>query len=208
MRRPDVLDRGYRRRPRAQTSHGRVAAGSVGDVRPPDARLPFRPGETHNWLFKVGEAIRGHEFHYSSWINRPAGLPAALELAGGGGDVTDRPEGACERNLWASYVHLHFDGLPELASDSSLPPKLEILSRRRKAGDDRELLHDPGGELVGRQKPADRGPLPISLRPRYAWPRSRRKTCRTTPPSAPTGPRSAAHERCRRPRRGSSRPPT
>jgi cobyrinic acid a,c-diamide synthase len=68
-----------------------------------------------SWLFKAGEAIRGHEFHYSSWIDRPAGLPAALELAGRGGDVTDRSEGACERNLWASYVHLHFDGLPELA---------------------------------------------------------------------------------------------
>ena len=68
-----------------------------------------------SWLFKAGEAIRGHEFHYSSWIDRPAGLPAALELTGRGGDVTDSPEGACERNLWASYVHLHFDGLPELA---------------------------------------------------------------------------------------------
>ena len=79
--------------------------------------LGYRLGRaTHDsWLFKAGEAIRGHEFHYSSWIDRPAGLPAALELAGRDGTGTERPEGACQRNLWASYVHLHFDGHPELA---------------------------------------------------------------------------------------------
>ena len=79
--------------------------------------LGYRLGRAarDSWLFKAGEAIRGHEFHYSSWIDRPAGLPAALELTGRDGDITDRLEGACTRNLWASYVHLHFDGLPELA---------------------------------------------------------------------------------------------
>ena len=80
--------------------------------------LGYRLGRAarDSWLFKTGETIRGHEFHYSSWIDRPAGLPAALELTGRDGDITDRLEGACTRNLWASYVHLHFDGLPELAS--------------------------------------------------------------------------------------------
>jgi cobyrinic acid a,c-diamide synthase len=68
-----------------------------------------------SWLFQAGEAIRGHEFHYSSWIDRPDGLPTAFELTGRDGDDPDRPDGACRRNLWASYVHLHFDGFPELA---------------------------------------------------------------------------------------------
>ena len=69
-----------------------------------------------SWLFKAGEEIRGHEFHYSSWIDRPTGLPAALELVGRDGAAPSRPDGACRHNLWASYVHLHFDSLPELAS--------------------------------------------------------------------------------------------
>jgi cobyrinic acid a,c-diamide synthase len=79
--------------------------------------LGYRLGRAacNSWLFKAGEAIRGHEFHYSSWIDRPDDLPAALELAGRGGDDPDRSEGVCRRNLWASYVHLHFDRYPELA---------------------------------------------------------------------------------------------
>lgn len=80
--------------------------------------LGYRMGRAacDSWLFNEGEEIRGHEFHYSSWIDRPLGLPAALELTGRDGDVSGWPEGACARNLWASYVHIHFNGLPRLAS--------------------------------------------------------------------------------------------
>jgi cobyrinic acid a,c-diamide synthase len=69
-----------------------------------------------SWLFSTGDEIRGHEFHYSSWIDRPTNLPASLELAGRDGAAFVRPDGACRHNLWASYVHLHFDSLPELAA--------------------------------------------------------------------------------------------
>ena len=68
-----------------------------------------------SWLFRAGETIRGHEFHYSTWIDRPAGLPAALEVTGRHDGISSYPEGVCQRNLWASYVHLHFDGVPGLA---------------------------------------------------------------------------------------------
>ncbi len=80
--------------------------------------LGYRQGRAvqDSWLFKAGETIRGHEFHYSTWIDRPADFPAALHLASRDGTLSDSPEGACQRNLWASYVHLHFDGLPELPS--------------------------------------------------------------------------------------------
>ncbi len=80
--------------------------------------LGYRLGRaaSDSWLFTKGETIRGHEFHYSSWVDRPVGLSAALHLGGRDGDLTDRPEGAYQRNLWASYVHLHFDGQPELPS--------------------------------------------------------------------------------------------
>jgi cobyrinic acid a,c-diamide synthase len=80
--------------------------------------LGYRLGRAarDSWLFYEGEEIRGHEFHYSSWIDRPVGLPAALQLTSRDGDLPGWPEGACERNLWASYIHIHFDGFPELAS--------------------------------------------------------------------------------------------
>ena len=60
--------------------------------------------------------------------------------------------------------------------DSSLPAEAGgPLSRRRKAGNDRANSHDPGGELVGRQEPADRGPLPD-----FRWPRGARGTVQGT----------------------------
>ena len=79
--------------------------------------LGYRRGRAahDSWLLKAGEEIRGHEFHYSTWIDRPENLLAALELSDRDGLAPWKPEGACERNLWASYVHLHFEGMPALA---------------------------------------------------------------------------------------------
>jgi cobyrinic acid a,c-diamide synthase len=68
-----------------------------------------------NWLWREGETIRGHEFHYSVWENRPADLAPAYELLPGEFQPAPRTEGACVNNLIASYVHLHFLALPELA---------------------------------------------------------------------------------------------
>jgi cobyrinic acid a,c-diamide synthase len=68
-----------------------------------------------SWLLWAGETVRGHEFHYSAWEDRPADLPPAYYLIPPEGGREARPEGACLGNLWASYVHLHFWGKPELA---------------------------------------------------------------------------------------------
>jgi cobyrinic acid a,c-diamide synthase len=68
------------------------------------------------WLFDAGEEVRGHEFHYSMWEDRPADLPPAFSLRRARGDDTPWPDGAQLGNLWASYVHLHFCGKPELAT--------------------------------------------------------------------------------------------
>lgn len=78
--------------------------------------LGYRRGRAvrDSWLLKNGEEIRGHEFHYSSWIDRPGDLPAALELRNGNGEGMPKLDGASFGNLWASYLHLHFDGSPEL----------------------------------------------------------------------------------------------
>lgn len=69
-----------------------------------------------SWLFKAGETARGHEFHYSRWEGRPDDLPPAYLLRPYDGRGEPAPEGANLGNLWASYVHLHFWGKPELAA--------------------------------------------------------------------------------------------
>ncbi len=69
-----------------------------------------------SWLLQAGETVRGHEFHYSTWENRPADLPPAYYLLPRSGEGEPRPDGANLGNLWASYVHLHFWGQPELAT--------------------------------------------------------------------------------------------
>jgi cobyrinic acid a,c-diamide synthase len=69
-----------------------------------------------SWLLPCGEPVRGHEFHYSVWEGRPADLPPAWLLLPRTGEGEARPEGARLGSLWASYVHLHFGGKPELAA--------------------------------------------------------------------------------------------
>lgn len=68
-----------------------------------------------SWLFRAGETIRGHEFHYSTWKNRPHDLAPAYELLPSAYQNESRVDGACVGSLVASYVHLHFLALPELA---------------------------------------------------------------------------------------------
>lgn len=68
-----------------------------------------------SWLLPAGETVRGHEFHYSTWEDRPADLPPAYQLLPRSGQGEPRQEGANLGSLWASYVHLHFWGKPELA---------------------------------------------------------------------------------------------
>ena len=68
------------------------------------------------WLWRKGEEMRGHEFHYSSWQERPATFPYLYEFQ----PDTYRPipqlEGGWQGNLLASYTHLHFLAKPELAN--------------------------------------------------------------------------------------------
>jgi cobyrinic acid a,c-diamide synthase len=70
---------------------------------------------TASWLLPKNDAVRGHEFHYSTWEERPDDIPPAYMLLPPSGQGEPRAEGACLGNLWASYVHLHFWGKPELA---------------------------------------------------------------------------------------------
>jgi len=70
---------------------------------------------TDTVLAPAGLVLRGHEFHYSDWVDRPADRSAAYAVTPReGGDA--RPEGYARGNLLASYVHLHFGAAPQLAT--------------------------------------------------------------------------------------------
>jgi cobyrinic acid a,c-diamide synthase len=61
---------------------------------------------TDSLLGPTGALVRGHEFHYSSCtLGDPA--QAAYEIDGS-------PEGYAAGDLFASYIHLHFAGFPDL----------------------------------------------------------------------------------------------
>ncbi len=76
-------------------------------------RLAFAASDS--WLMNRGEEMRGHEFHYSRWEDRPSDLPPAYSLLPANGQGEARWEGITSGSLWASYVHLHFWARPELA---------------------------------------------------------------------------------------------
>jgi cobyrinic acid a,c-diamide synthase len=65
-------------------------------------------------LLRAGEAVRGHEFHYSTWEDVPEDVPHAYHVEPRRGSA-GRPEGYARGNLLASYVHLHFWSEPQLA---------------------------------------------------------------------------------------------
>lgn len=68
-----------------------------------------------NWLWRRGDLVRGHEFHYSTWPDRPASLSPAYELLPTTANAAARVDGACVGSLIASYVHLHFLSSPGIA---------------------------------------------------------------------------------------------
>jgi cobyrinic acid a,c-diamide synthase len=68
-----------------------------------------------NWLWRAGETMRGHEFHYSAWTNAPADMLPAYELVPDEFQREARSEGVQLGNIIASYIHLHFRAHPDLA---------------------------------------------------------------------------------------------
>jgi cobyrinic acid a,c-diamide synthase len=63
-----------------------------------------------NPFFKVGEALRGHEFHYTYVESlETADVTFAFRVTRGYG-FDGRHDGLCRRNVLASYTHLHASG--------------------------------------------------------------------------------------------------
>jgi cobyrinic acid a,c-diamide synthase len=101
------------------------------DVLPVDARMTGRLslGYRHaraassSVLAEQGQAVAGHEFHYSA-VDPPAGPSAAwlLDDRRSGGS---RPEGFVAGGVHASYLHTHWAGQP------GLPARLMAAARAR-----------------------------------------------------------------------------
>jgi cobyrinic acid a,c-diamide synthase len=70
-----------------------------------------------NLLVEPGEALRGHEFRYSTWVREAGavGHTAAWEVRGTRGKVPDDSVGYVSGNLLASYLHIHFGQNRQLA---------------------------------------------------------------------------------------------
>jgi len=76
--------------------------------------------QTNSWLWRQGEEIRGHEFHYSTWRERPPTLAPLYQVLpwkepAGPTPQPVQEEGVCAGNVLAAYTHLHFLARPELA---------------------------------------------------------------------------------------------
>lgn len=71
-----------------------------------------------NLLVEPGDALRGHEFRYSTWVRETsaAGDTAAWQVRGTRGDAPADAVGFARGNLLASYLHVHFGQRRELAT--------------------------------------------------------------------------------------------
>jgi len=71
---------------------------------------------TDNILLPADAETRGHEFHYSDWVERPEDLGHAYRVSPRMREQV-RQEGFVSGNVLASYVHLHFGANQQLASN-------------------------------------------------------------------------------------------
>jgi cobyrinic acid a,c-diamide synthase len=97
-------------------SHPMVGALPGRSIMTPRLVLGYRVATMvrDTFLAPAGCWMRGHEFHYSEWVERPVDAPYAYEIVPRGGDAP-RCEGYATGALVASYVHLYFAAIPGLA---------------------------------------------------------------------------------------------
>ncbi|MDI6688156.1 MAG: cobyrinate a,c-diamide synthase [Desulfobacterales bacterium] len=68
--------------------------------------------ERENPYFKVGAAIKGHEFHYSrvlKWMGTDNYLAFSMKRGAG---FINKKDGVCYKNVLATYTHIHALGTP------------------------------------------------------------------------------------------------
>jgi cobyrinic acid a,c-diamide synthase len=71
--------------------------------------------ERPNPYFTVGTELRGHEFHYSHVLEWGTDDPNLVFFMKRGNGIKDRRDGACYKNVLATYTHIHALGTPSWA---------------------------------------------------------------------------------------------
>lgn len=71
---------------------------------------------TDTVLLPAGIETRGHEFHYSDWVERPDDLSHTYQVSPRMREQV-RQERFVSGHLLASYVHLHFGANEEIAQN-------------------------------------------------------------------------------------------
>jgi cobyrinic acid a,c-diamide synthase len=75
-----------------------------------------------NPVLKMGQRVRGHEFHWSTLERPPTPEESVYKVV----DQQGRPDGFRSGSVWASYVHIH------LGSNQHLAPRfVETCARYR-----------------------------------------------------------------------------
>jgi cobyrinic acid a,c-diamide synthase len=84
-----------------------------------------------NPFYAKGTVFKGHEFHYSKVLDcgHKDKMRFAFRMSRGKG-IIDGMDGACYKNVLATYTHVHAYGTPEWAD--GLVKKAEIFKRRKQ----------------------------------------------------------------------------
>ena len=69
----------------------------------------------HGPILPAGTELRAHEFHYSSWSNRPDTPDPAYTVLPRRPQEKERSAGIRHGSIWASYMHLHLLTHPKIA---------------------------------------------------------------------------------------------
>ncbi len=64
--------------------------------------------QADTFLFRRGEHLKSHEFHYSKWTATQSNFDRPYQ-------IQERSDGFCSESVLASYQHLHFGSDPSLA---------------------------------------------------------------------------------------------
>lgn len=82
-----------------------------------------------NPFFKKGLTIKGHEFHYAYIYEKYGDIDICLKTERGAGAI-DGFDGFTYKNVFASWLHIHSEGLPEW-SEAMIRLALEYKSKRK-----------------------------------------------------------------------------
>jgi len=65
-----------------------------------------------NPFYKVGESLKGHEFHYSKAVLHPSDDTRTVFKVLRGEGIDGQKDGLCRKNVLATYTHIHAGGYP------------------------------------------------------------------------------------------------